>query len=266
MQRERLDVALVNRGLVESRAQAQRLVMAGQVRVNGERMLKPSTLVAADDVVVVVQGPKFVSRGGEKLDAALQAFALPVAGRKCADVGASTGGFTDCLLQHGASKVYAIDVGYGALHWKLRSDPRIVNMERTNARFMAKLPEAVSLITVDVSFISLRQLLPVFCGWYGESGGDLIALVKPQFEAGREEASRGQGVIRNSAIHRRVLIEVLRSAEKTGYGARGLIASPLRGPKGNVEFLAWLSYPGQVEAGLDMLVEEAIRQAAGKPD
>ncbi|MBN1149001.1 MAG: TlyA family RNA methyltransferase [Anaerolineales bacterium] len=244
MPKIRLDVLLVERGLVESRSLAQRLVMAGQVRVDGELALKPSVSVSPTARLEVEQGPPFVSRGGEKLAAALRAFDLRVAGLACADVGASTGGFTDCLLQNGAARVYAIDVGKGILHWKLRQDPRVVVMENTNARHVARLPEPVGLATIDASFISLKILLPVVKGWFaggGEAGGgDVIALIKPQFEAGRAEVARGGGVIRNPEVHRQVLQETLEFAERQGYELRGLLRSPLLGPKGNVEFLTWL--------------------------
>jgi 23S rRNA (cytidine1920-2'-O)/16S rRNA (cytidine1409-2'-O)-methyltransferase len=217
-------ITLLEKGLVESRTQGQRLVMAGQVRVAGQVVLKPATQVDVTSAITVESGPPYVSRGGEKLAGALNSFVIKVPGKVCADVGASTGGFTDCLLQNGAGKVYAIDVGYGILHWKLRTDPRVVAMERTNARFVVSLPEHVTLITIDASFISLKILLPVIKNWFPPVGGDVIALIKPQFEAGREAASHGEGVIRDPAIHRQVLKDVLNR------------------PKGNVEFLVWLRY------------------------
>jgi 23S rRNA (cytidine1920-2'-O)/16S rRNA (cytidine1409-2'-O)-methyltransferase len=255
MPKVRLDVLLVERGLAESRAKAQAMIMAGQVRVAGQVSLKPGTTIPADSAVTVDSGPRFVSRGGEKLDAALEAFDIAVSGLICADVGASTGGFTDCLLQRGAAKVYAIDVGKGILHWKLRNDPRVVVMEETNARFIESLPEAVSLVTVDASFISLKILLPVVKKWFGPNppippslegkggigGLGIIALIKPQFEAGKKDVSRGDGVIRDPEIHKQVLLDVLGFAQKEGFQIRGLIKSPLLGPKGNIEFLAWLN-------------------------
>src|SRR5919108_1304137 len=211
MPKVRLDVLLVVRGFAESRAKAQAMIMAGQVRVAGQVTLKPATAIPADSPLTVESGPRFVSRGGEKLDAALEAFAMDVTGLVCADVGASTGGFTDCLLQRGAAKVYAIDVGKGILHWKLRNDPRVVVMEETNARFVKSLPEPVSLVTIDASFISLRLLLPVAKRWIGPippslegkggAGGlGIIALIKPQFEAGKKDVARGDGVIRDPEI------------------------------------------------------------------
>lgn len=263
MSKIRLDVLLVERGLAESRAKAQALIMAGQVRVAGQVTLKPATAVQADSALTVDSGPRFVSRGGEKLDAALTAFAVDVSGWVCADVGASTGGFTDCLLQRGAAKVYAIDVGKGILHWKLRNDPRVVVMEETNARFVAALPEMTTLVTVDASFISLKILLPVVKKWIFSPGerdrgeGSIIALIKPQFEAGRKDVARGDGVIRDPEIHRQVLLDVLGYAQKEGFQIRGLIKSPLLGPKGNAEFLVWLGKK-EAEVDLALLVEKAL--------
>jgi 23S rRNA (cytidine1920-2'-O)/16S rRNA (cytidine1409-2'-O)-methyltransferase len=260
MVKTRLDVRLVELGLAETRSLAQRLVMAGQVRVDGQVALKPAQAVDAGAALTVDSGPRFVSRGGEKLQAALDAFRVDPAGKVCADVGASTGGFSDCLLQNGAAKVYAIDVGYGELHWKLRNDPRVVVMERTNARHVQRLPEPVALVSIDASFISLRILLPVARGWFGDPGGELVALIKPQFEAGRAEAARGEGVISDPAVHRKVLADVLSFAQASGYAVNGLIRSPLLGPKGNVEFLAHFSL-GKATAAqtAENLIEGALR-------
>jgi 23S rRNA (cytidine1920-2'-O)/16S rRNA (cytidine1409-2'-O)-methyltransferase len=281
MAKVRLDVLLVERGLAESRTKAQAMIMAGQVRVADQVMLKPATTVPADSVLTVDAGPRFVSRGGEKLDAALEAFAIDVTGFVCADVGASTGGFTDCLLQRGAAKVYAIDVGKGILHWKLRNDPRLVVMEETNARYVESLPEPVSLITVDASFISLKILLPVVKRWLfppfdqaqdglssflddGKRGKrkeerwGIIALIKPQFEAGRKDVARGDGVIRDPEIHKQVLLDVLGFAQTEGFHIRGLIKSPLLGPKGNAEFLVWLGENGEMDVAINALVEKVL--------
>jgi 23S rRNA (cytidine1920-2'-O)/16S rRNA (cytidine1409-2'-O)-methyltransferase len=254
---------LVERGLAESRAKAQVLIMAGEVRVNGEVELRPGSSHAETVRVDIEHGPRFVSRGGEKLDAALGAFAIDVGGRICADVGASTGGFTDCLLQHGAARVYAIDVGKGSLHWRLRNDPRVVVMEDTNARFLAALPEPVSLVTIDASFISLKLLLPAVVQWFEpeDAGAQLIALVKPQFEAGRQDAARGDGVIRDPFVHRQVLMSVLSFAEHEGLALRGLMRSPLLGPKGNVEFLAWFDRSG-THADIGSAIESALTPLA----
>ncbi len=233
-------------GLAESRSLAQKLIMAGQVRGNGEMVIKPSAPVHETDAVLVDHGPRFVSRGGEKLLGALTAFGLTdLSGVVCADAGASTGGFTDCLLQHGAKKVYAIDVGYGLLHWKLRNDPRVIAMEKTNVREVKALPEPVDLVTVDASFISLKLLLPVFQGWFSGGPGTLLCLIKPQFEAGKAEAAKGAGVIRDASVHQKVLEEVLEAAETMRFEVKGLVRSPLLGPKGNTEFLAWLVTPGE---------------------
>ncbi|MBV6450417.1 MAG: 16S/23S rRNA (cytidine-2'-O)-methyltransferase TlyA [Anaerolineales bacterium] len=264
MPKVRLDVLLVERGLADSRAKAQALIMAGQVRVTGQVAWKPATPVDSDSKLTVDSGPRFVSRGGEKLDAALEVFQLDVSGLVCADVGASTGGFTDCLLQRGAAKVYAIDVGKGILHWKLRNDPRVVVMEETNARYVESLPEKIDLVTIDASFISLKILLPVVKSWFfplstfhkgkkKEERSGIIALIKPQFEAGKKDVSRGDGVIRDPQIHRQVLLDVLTFAQNEGFGVRGLVKSPLVGPKGNIEFLAWINTT-QVENDLDSLI------------
>lgn len=255
----RLDVLLTERGLIESRSLAQRMVMAGQVRVAGQVVLKPAVKVAVDAELSVDHGPKFVSRGGEKLESALLAFGLTeLNGRVCADVGASTGGFTDCLLQAGAEKVYALDVGYGELHWKLRNDPRVVVMERTNARFVERLPEPLSLVVIDASFISLKIFFPVIRHWFGADGGEVVALIKPQFEAGRSDVSRGDGVIRDARIHRQVIAGVLTFAREAGFGLGGLIRSPLLGPKGNTEFLIHLRYPGDTNAEEQSFLVDAV--------
>ncbi len=229
---------MLERGLAETRSKAQSLVREGKVRVEGETCLQPGALVAPERRIELESGPRFASRGGEKLAAALEAFDIEVRDRVCADVGASTGGFTDCLLQHGAARVYAIDVGKGILDWRLRSDARVVVMEETNARFVERLPEAIDWVTADASFISLRLLLPVFRAWLGPAG-QAVVLIKPQFEAGRAQVKRG-GVVRDPAVHRAVLGEVLASAAQAGFAAHGLMRSPLVGPAGNVEFLAWL--------------------------
>ena len=256
MPKTRLDLLLVERGLAESRSKAQAMIMAGQVRVNDQVTLKPATGIQSNAVLTVDSGPRFVSRGGEKLDAALETFGIDVTGLICADVGASTGGFTDCMLQRGAKKVYAIDVGKGILHWKLRNHPKVIVMEKTNARHVDSLPEPIDFVTVDASFISLKILLPVVKKWIHPSPrlrhpsplrgegtgerGDLVALIKPQFEAGRKEVSRGDGVIRKPEIHRQVLLDILTYVQDEGFGIKGLLRSPILGPKGNVEFLAWL--------------------------
>jgi 23S rRNA (cytidine1920-2'-O)/16S rRNA (cytidine1409-2'-O)-methyltransferase len=228
---------MVDRGLAESRNKAQRLIRAGEVRVDGQVVDKPSTQAPEAAEITLEAKPPFVGRGGEKLEAALERFSIEVGDAVAADVGASTGGFTDCLLQRGARRVYAIDSGYGQLHWDLRNDPRVVVMERTNARYLESLPELMDLVSVDVSFISLALILPRVVGWISHSG-DVVALIKPQFEAGPENVERG-GVVRDPQVRQRVLEDVLRVAAELGLGLRGLMPSPLRGPAGNVEYLAW---------------------------
>ncbi|HET8627268.1 MAG TPA: TlyA family RNA methyltransferase [Thermomicrobiales bacterium] len=235
--RERLDEALVARGLAETRSQARALIMAGAVRAGGRVLDKPGMPAPAGELEVA-GGGRFVSRGGEKLARALGVFGVDPAGLVCADLGASTGGFTDCLLQHGAARVYAVDVGYGQLHWKLRQDPRVVAVERTNARHLEALPEPVALVTADLSFISLALILPVIRRLLAP-GGAAAVLVKPQFEAGREAVGKG-GVVRDPAVHRAVLERFVEDARGAGFAVVGLTPSPLRGPAGNVEFLAHL--------------------------
>lgn len=255
--KQRLDVLLHENGLAPSREKARALIMAGEVLVNGTMVDKPGTRIDPSAAIEVKAKPRFVSRGGEKLSAALEAFPIEVTGRVCADVGASTGGFTDCLLQYGADRVYAIDVGYGQIDYTLRQDPRVVLMERTNARYVDTLPESVSLVVVDASFISLRLLVPVIKRWLTVPA-DVIPLIKPQFEAGRDDVGKG-GVVRDSGIHRRVLEEVLTFAQEQGFTVQSIIRSPLKGPAGNVEFLAWLGYGSISHApSLSPLIESIV--------
>lgn len=241
-ERKRLDVALLEAGLLASREAARGLILAGQVLVDGQVVDKPGTKVDPESRLEVV-GPKnpYVSRGGLKLQAALEAFPVPVAGAVALDVGASTGGFTDCLLQHGARLVYAVDVGWGQLAWKLRQDPRVHVLERTNIRYLE--PEAITgespaLATIDVSFISLRLVLPAVHKLV-LPGSPVIPLIKPQFEAGRAQVGK-KGVVRDPQVHREVLYNVGDFARESGFALLGLIASPILGPEGNREFLAWL--------------------------
>lgn len=247
-EKQRLDVALHQRGLAHSRAKAQGMIMAGEVLVNGQQIDKPGSRVTDADAISLKSKPRFVSRGGDKLAGALADFAFDVTGRLCADVGASTGGFTDCLLQNGAAKVYAIDVGYGQLDYTLRQNPDVIVMERTNARHLESLPEPVHLVVVDASFISLRLLLPVFQQWLAPQA-DVIALIKPQFEAGKDEVGKG-GVVRNPDTHRSVLESILAFASEAGFTVSGLTRSPIKGPAGNIEFLAWLAW-GQTSPPID---------------
>ena len=244
--KERLDLLVTERGLADSQEQAQRLIMAGQVKVGDQVLDKPGTRVPIGSEVTVKDRSPFASRGGFKLAAALEAFGLDVSGWTVADVGASTGGFVDCLLQRGVIRAYAIDVGYGQLAWKLRQDPRVAVMERTNARYLETLAEPVDLVTIDVSFISLKLILPAASGWLREQG-QIVALIKPQFEADPEQVEEG-GVVRDKAVHRAVLEDLITWAESQALGLMGLIRSPLTGPAGNVEFLAhWV--PGRQSSG-----------------
>lgn len=240
------------RGLAETRSQAQRLIAAGQVFIGDALADKPGHQVAVDANVRVQAGLRYVSRGGLKLEAALDAFGVAPAGWVCADIGASTGGFTDCLLQRGAARVYAVDVGYGQLAWSLRTDPRVISLERANIRHLAALPEAVALATVDVSFIGLGLVLPHIAALLTPAG-QVVALIKPQFEVGKGQVGKG-GVVRDPHLHRGAIEKVLAEAAALGLAPAGLIRSPLTGPAGNIEFLAWLrrggeNAPGEVVAG-----------------
>jgi 23S rRNA (cytidine1920-2'-O)/16S rRNA (cytidine1409-2'-O)-methyltransferase len=243
--KRRLDVLLVERGLVPSRERAQALIIAGVVLVNGERVQKAGTQLAEDaDVTLRQPDHPYVGRGGIKLAHALDTFAIEVEGRDALDIGASTGGFTDVLLRRGATKVVALDVGHGQLDWGLRNDPRVLVIERANARTLdpSDLPGPVDIVTIDVSFISLRIILPVVPPLL-EPGASVIALIKPQFEAGREDVGKG-GIVRDPAIHSRVIDEVTAAATAVGWVRRGLEPSPIEGSEGNREFLAW--FQGQL--------------------
>lgn len=234
----RLDELLVRRGLAPNRSHAQRLILAGEVWLEDRRLEKAGQLVPEDAGVRVEQGLRYVSRGGLKLEKALQQFGVSPEGWVCADIGASTGGFTDCLLQHGAAKVYAIDVGYGQLAWQLRQDPRVVVSERVNIRHLDALPEPVRLAVVDVSFIGLGLVLPRVASLLGPAG-QVIALIKPQFEVGKGAVGKG-GVVREPSLHRETIRKVLGEAEALGLAPAGLVRSPIVGPAGNIEFLALL--------------------------
>ena len=257
MKKERLDILLVNRGLFESRAKAQAAVMAGQILVNEQKIDKPGTPINPE-VTIRILGNKlpYVSRGGLKLEKALQIFPISVQDKVVADIGASTGGFTDCALQNGAAKVYAIDVGYGQLAWKLRNDERVVNMERTNVRYLEadSLPEQVDAATIDVAFISLDKILPAVHKIL-KPEGFVVALVKPQFEAGREKVGKN-GVVRDPAVHREVLHNAMSYAAENGFVVRGLDYSPVKGPEGNIEYLMFVQKSDQPA----VLADEAAAQ------
>jgi 23S rRNA (cytidine1920-2'-O)/16S rRNA (cytidine1409-2'-O)-methyltransferase len=256
----RLDTILVQRRLAESRQKAQSLIMAGQVLVDGHRVDKPGRRFPESAEVTIREGLPYVSRGGVKLAHALDRFHIDVGEKVAADIGASTGGFTDCLLQRGARKVYAIDVGYGQLAWKLRQDPRVVVLDRTNVRYLESLPEPVDLATIDVSFISLALVLPQVARLL-RAEGEIVSLIKPQFEAGRDEVGKG-GVVTDPGTHRTVLEKVIRLAEREQLSIRGLTPAPLKGPAGNVEFFIHLSRDSRldsidIEVALDVCLTEA---------
>ena len=235
--KQRLDQLLVAKGLVPTRAKAQGMIMAGEVSVNGQRIDKAGALFEDTVSITLKSKSQFVSRGGEKLNAALMRFDLEVADCLAVDVGASTGGFSDCLLQRGVRKIYALDVGYGQMAQRVRDDERVVVMERMNARYVESLPEAVNLAVIDVSFISLRLILPAVIRWLTPQA-DIIALIKPQFEAGKESVGQG-GVVRDEKVHRQVLATILDYSMKLGLRIAGTMASPILGAEGNREFLAW---------------------------
>lgn len=240
----RLDILLVERGLAASREKAQRLILAGVVQVNGQVADKPGRPCEAEAEIAVAKPPPFVSRGGGKLEAAFERFALDVTGLICLDIGASTGGFTDCLLQHGAARVYAIDVGRGQIDWRLRTDPRVVVMDGINARYLkpADVPEAGQFAVVDVSFISLTLILPPVTRLL-VPGAQLVTLIKPQFEAGRDRVGKG-GVVRDPAVRAAVVEQIRRfGTGTTGLEWKGACDSPVVGPAGNVEILAWWRKP-----------------------
>ncbi|MGM9661999.1 MAG: TlyA family RNA methyltransferase [Oscillospiraceae bacterium] len=252
-EKERLDVLLVERGMAETRAKAQATIMSGLVFVGGQRVDKPGTAVAKT-AEIEVRGStlRYVSRGGLKLEKAMSAFGLDLRGCVCGDIGASTGGFTDCMLQNGARKVYAVDVGYGQLDWRLRSDPRVVSLERTNARNLsrAEIPEELDFASVDVSFISLKLILPALARVL-KSDGRAVCLIKPQFEAGKEKVGK-RGVVRDPVVHREVLERFLVHAKENDFTVLALDYSPIRGPEGNIEYLGYLALHGGESGTFDL--------------
>ena len=266
--KERLDVLLVKRNLAESREKAKAIIMSGNVFVEGQREDKAGTTFP-DTVQIEVKGHvlPYVSRGGLKLEKAVANFHVDLQGKVCTDVGSSTGGFTDCMLQNGAARVYAIDVGYGQLAWKLRTDPRVVNLERTNVRYLTaeQVPEQVGFFSVDVSFISLSLVLPAAFPFLRENG-EAVCLVKPQFEAGRGKVGK-KGVVRDPAVHREVLEKAVGYALSSGFSPLGLTYSPVKGPEGNIEYLLYLRREAQPRTGelpdLSELVEESHRVLNG---
>jgi 23S rRNA (cytidine1920-2'-O)/16S rRNA (cytidine1409-2'-O)-methyltransferase len=246
MRKERLDKLMVEKGLVPSREKAQALIMIGGVKVNGQVMRKPGQKIREDALIEILQPPcPYVSRGGVKLEGAIKGFGINVEGKVCLDVGASTGGFTDCLLQHGAKRVYAVDVGWGQLHWKLRNDPRVICLEKKNIRYLPKeeIPEEVDLVTIDTSFISLKLVIPAVLKFLKEKA-EILALIKPQFEVGKGEVGKG-GVVRDPEKHKRVIEEIRIFSQNLGLHPIGVIESPILGPKGNKEFFIYLIKYGE---------------------
>ena len=263
--KKRLDVELVDRGLVQSRERAKVVIMEGLVYVNGQKSDKAGTPVKEDDRIEVRgETLRYVSRGGKKLEKAMQVFPVVLEGCTCMDIGASTGGFTDCMLQNGAVKVYAVDVGYGQLAWSLRTDERVVNLERTNIRYITEeqVPQPVDFISVDVSFISLTLVLPVAHRLL-KDGAQMVCLVKPQFEAGKDKVGK-KGVVRDPQIHREVIRKVIGCAAELGFWVRGLDFSPIKGPEGNIEYLLFLQKPQQEALPPEETVAE--EQIAGVVD
>ena len=258
----RLDIALTQRGLAASREKAKALIMAGQVYVNGQKELKAGTAVKPDDSVEVrgSQNP-FVSRGGLKLQKAAQNFDISLENCICMDIGASTGGFTDCMLSHGAKKVYAIDVGYGQLAWKLRTDERVVNMERTNFRYVTheQIPEEIDFASVDVSFISLKIILPVLRELL-KNDGQAVCLIKPQFEAGREKIGK-KGVVRDPEVHIEVVKTITAFALECGFGIKNLDFSPIKGPEGNIEYLIHIFKTDEPEDTSNVTPEDLVKMS-----
>ncbi|MBR7081738.1 MAG: TlyA family RNA methyltransferase [Oscillospiraceae bacterium] len=252
MSKTRLDVLLFERGLTESRERAKALIMSGVVFINGQRFDKPGMSVT-DDCEIELRGQtlEYVSRGGLKIEKALKYFGVSPEGKRCIDCGASTGGFTDCLLKGGAERVYAVDVGYGQLAWSLRNDPRVINMERTNIRYVTEeqIPEKLDLAVIDVSFISLRLVLPVVRRLLKDDG-EVLCLIKPQFEAGRDKVGK-KGVVRDEATHIEVLRGFAEFAREAGFKVGGITFSPIKGPEGNIEYLGHLIPPDGEDCELD---------------
>lgn len=263
--KKRLDILVTERGLAESREKAKTLIMAGQVYVDGQKADKPGDTFSEDAAVEVRgKGLPYVSRGGLKLEKAMREFGLQLQGRTCMDIGASTGGFTDCMLQNGAQRVYSVDVGYGQLAWSLRTDPRVVNLERTNARYLTReqVPEEIGFFSVDVSFISLTLILPAVRPLLAEHG-QAVCLIKPQFEAGREKVGK-KGVVRDKAVHEEVIEKIRSFTLENGFSVLGLTFSPVKGPEGNIEYLIYLERseaPSQGEQvpSAQQVVEESHR-------
>ena len=268
IKKERLDVLLVEKNLVQSRARAKTTIMAGLVLVDGNRIDKAGTMVKVNaNIRILGNDIPYVSRGGLKLEKAIKEFGVVLTGKVTADIGASTGGFTDCMLQNGAVRVFAIDVGYGQLDWSLRTDERVINMERTNIRNVTPtdIGELIDLVSIDVAFISLEKVLPAVKAML-KADGEVVALIKPQFEAGREKVGK-KGVVRDARVHLEVIHRVVNIAREMGFITRGLTFSPVKGPEGNIEYLIWLTKDGLAENNVtDELIEQTVEAAHTKLD
>lgn len=266
MAKIRLDVFMVNKGLAQSRERAKAIIMAGQVYIDNQKCDKAGMMVDEDTTTAEIRGEtlKYVSRGGLKLEKAMSAFPITLEGKVAMDIGASTGGFTDCMLQNGAKKVFAVDVGYGQFAWKLRQDSRVVNMERTNIRYVTpeQIGEPLDFASIDVSFISLKLVLPVAYELL-KDGGEIAALIKPQFEAGREQVGK-KGVVRDIKVHYEVVRNTINTALEIGFSVQGLTYSPVKGPEGNIEYLVYLkkSSDGCIVTNTDIhnIIEESHRE------
>lgn len=262
MSKKRLDIAVTELGLAPSRERAKAMIMAGEIYVNNVKALKAGESVSEDaEITFRGKAMPYVSRGGFKLEKAMQAFPISLENKVCMDIGASTGGFTDCMLQNGAKKVYAIDVGYGQLAWKLRTDERVVNLERTNFRYLSKekVEDVIEFASIDVSFISLTKILPVLRDFLCESG-TCVALIKPQFEAGREKVGK-KGVVRDMAVHLEVVEKIIDFSVQSGYRVRGLSFSPIRGPEGNIEYLIYLQKSEQAAVDADVQIQQTVEKS-----
>ena len=259
-QKQRIDVLLFEKGLAESREKAKSLIMAGVVYIDEQKVDKPGTTVPVDSNIIVRQGAKYVSRGGLKLEKSMEKFNLDLNNKVCMDIGASTGGFTDCMLQNGASKVFSVDVGYGQLAWKLRCDERVCNLERTNIRHLdnSLITEPVSFISIDVSFISLKLVLPKVAELLCEDG-DCVALIKPQFEAGREKVGK-KGVVRDINVHKEVIYNVFSFTRELGFKIVDLDFSPIKGPEGNIEYLMHIKKESGFEVE-DSMIEKIVDES-----
>ncbi len=267
LMKKRIDVLLYEKGLAPSREKAKVMIMAGNVYVNNQKYDKPGDTVN-EDAEIEVRGStlKYVSRGGLKLEKAMQMFPITLDGSVCMDIGASTGGFTDCMLQNGASKVYSVDVGYGQLAWQLRQDPRVVNLERTNARYLTReqIPEEIDFFSVDVSFISLKIILPAVRPLLRD-GGRAVCLIKPQFEAGREKVGK-KGVVRDKSVHEEVVQMICDFLLENGYSVLGLTFSPVKGPEGNIEYLVYIEKSDETVNTADVTPHMVVEASHEKLD